>query len=89
MHSDKLPVASSPTVRSKLSQLLSFAARGVLSNPTATPHDMLSFIYATLDDCLEREEAAREHAEAIVGAAGLIEAGACAFPEVLRGWACC
>ncbi|MEW5318207.1 MAG: hypothetical protein WDW38_009447 [Sanguina aurantia] len=52
-------------------------------NPTATPHDMLSFIYATLDDCLEREEAAREHAEAIVGAAGLIEAATQAAQALL------
>ncbi|KAL4860053.1 Small subunit processome component 20 [Chlorella vulgaris] len=65
----RLGEASNPKVRTKLSQLLMHATRGVLVNPTATPRDICMFFYATADSGLTAEEAAREKAKAAAGAA--------------------
>lgn len=66
----KLPLAGSPTVRNKLTQLMQYAARGVQQNLTVNHRSLLMFVHQTLGDCLTREEAARARAKAAVGAAG-------------------
>jgi len=51
--------ASSPKVKSKLSQLLQAAVKGLLVNPTVTPTDLCMFFYATTNAGLTAEEATR------------------------------
>ena len=66
---DKLPAAGSPTMRTKLEQLLTAAARGLQHNPSVTPQNLAAWLGLQLDDCLNVEEAARAKAKAAVGAA--------------------
>lgn len=56
-------------MRSKLTLLLQSAAHGVAKNPTAGPADVMTFVFATLQDGLAAEEAARERAAAEAEAA--------------------
>jgi hypothetical protein len=75
---EKLPAASSPVIRGKLSQLLQHAARGVAANPTATGAELASFLGALLEGCVAREEAARARAKEAVAAANSVAAkGGC------------
>jgi hypothetical protein len=66
---DKLMSAGSPTVRTKLEQLLTAAARGLAQNPSVTSQSLAAWIGAQLDVCLRVEEAARAKAQGPVGAA--------------------
>jgi len=66
---DKLPSAGSPTVRAKLEQLLTAAARGLAQNPSVTPQTLAAWIGVQLDACLRVEEAARAKAKGAAGAA--------------------
>jgi hypothetical protein len=66
---DKLPSASVPSVRNKLSQLLQFAARGIRENPTASAEDLMVWVHTALTEGLRQEESAREEATGVIGAA--------------------
>jgi U3 small nucleolar RNA-associated protein 20 len=66
---EKLPSATSPSVRAKLEQLLAAAARGVGMNPSVTAEGLAVWLGQELDACLKVEEAARAKAKAAVGAA--------------------
>jgi U3 small nucleolar RNA-associated protein 20 len=66
---DKLPSATSPSIRAKLEQLLTAAARGVAVNPSVTAEGLAVWLGKELDACLKVEEAARAKAKAAVGAA--------------------
>jgi U3 small nucleolar RNA-associated protein 20 len=66
---DKLPSATSPSIRAKLEQLLTAAARGVAINPSVTAEGLAVWLGQELDACLKIEEAARAKAKAAVGAA--------------------
>jgi U3 small nucleolar RNA-associated protein 20 len=66
---DKLPSATSPSVRAKLEQLLAAAARGVGVNPSVSAEGLAVWLGQELDACLKVEEAARAKAKAAVGAA--------------------
>jgi hypothetical protein len=66
---DKLPSATSPSIRAKLEQLLAAAARGVAVNPSVTAEGLAVWLGQELDACLKVEEAARAKAKAAVGAA--------------------
>lgn len=66
---EKLPSASTPAVRNKLSQLLQFAARGIRENPTASAEDLMVWVHGALTEGLRQEESAREAATGGVGAA--------------------
>jgi len=68
---DKLPAATSPTVRSKLERLLMAASRGLGYNPSVTGEGLATWIRVQLDACLRVEEAARARVKAAVGAATL------------------
>ncbi len=71
---EKLPAASSPTIRGKLQQLLQHAARGVAANPTASPAALSAFLAGLLGGCVAREEAARARAAEAVTAATSVAA---------------
>ena len=49
----RLGQASSPRLRSKLTQLLAAAQRGVLTNPTATPPEVCAFFFSVASAGLE------------------------------------
>lgn len=66
---DKLASAGSPTVRTKLEQLLTAAARGLAQNPSVTAQTLAAWIGVQLDVCLRVEEVARAKAQGPVGAA--------------------
>ena len=66
---DKLHLASSPTVKNKLSQLLQFAARGVRENPTAAAEPLMIWVHGALKEGLAADEWERERAEGQAGAA--------------------
>jgi hypothetical protein len=66
---DKLASAGSPSVRTKLEQLLTAAARGLAQNPSVTGQTLAAWIGVQLDACLRVEEAARAKAQGPVGAA--------------------
>jgi U3 small nucleolar RNA-associated protein 20 len=61
--------ASSPKVKSKLSQLLQAAVKGLLVNPTVTAADLCMFFYATTSAGLTAEEATRAATNACAQAA--------------------
>jgi U3 small nucleolar RNA-associated protein 20 len=68
---DKLPAATSPTIRSKLERLLMAASRGLGYNPSVTAEGLVTWIGIQLEACLKVEEAARAKVKAAVGAATL------------------
>lgn len=70
----RLAAAGQPRIRTKLAQLLAFAARGVRDNPTAGPCELMVFVVAEMGRCLTREEAARARAKEAQGAATSAEA---------------
>lgn len=72
---DKLPSATSPTIRSKLEQLLAAAARGVSQNPSVNAKTLAQWLGAQLESGLRVEEAARAKAKAAVGAAVAVGKG--------------
>lgn len=78
---ERLPAASSPSVRAKLSQLLQHAARGVAANPSAGGAPLAEFLFGLLDGCVSREEAARARAKEAVGAATSVAAKDRAAPQ--------
>ncbi len=71
----RLHLAGQPSIRAKLTQLLQFAARGVRTNPTAGPRQVMALVVRLMGGCLTREEAARARAKAAVGPAGSAAAG--------------
>ncbi|KAG2487780.1 hypothetical protein HYH03_013624 [Edaphochlamys debaryana] len=66
---DRLHQAGQPSVRAKLVRLLQFAARGLRTNPTAGPKQVMELVVGVMEGCLTREEAARAAAKAAVGPA--------------------
>ncbi len=71
----RLHLAASPTLRAKLQQLLVFAARGLRTNPTAGPKQVLELAVGLMEGCLAREEAARARAKEAAGPAAGAAAG--------------
>lgn len=65
----RLGEANNPKTRNKLAQLLQYATRGVNSNTTAQPADVLVFVHSVLSDGLAAEEGARARAQAVAAAA--------------------
>lgn len=49
---DRLPSASAPSVRNKISSLLQYAARGVHANPTARPVPLAIWVHGALQVCV-------------------------------------
>jgi U3 small nucleolar RNA-associated protein 20 len=66
---DRLHLASSPSIKNKLTQLLQFAARGVRENPTATAEPLMVWVHGALKEGLEADERQRQRAEGAAGAA--------------------
>ena len=72
---DRIPLASSPAVRNKLTNLLQYALRGVRDNPTATARPLMLWVQSTLREGVEAVEAAKVEVEGAAQAAARVEGG--------------
>ncbi|KAI8107974.1 hypothetical protein M9434_006006 [Picochlorum sp. BPE23] len=70
---ERLPMASTPKLRSKISLLLQHASKGVVENPSATNDNVSEMVYGLLAPVVEEEEARRRLANTELG--GGVKAG--------------